>query len=160
MPLLSPTVRSLRSSDRAAVESVLHAAGVFRDDEIRTALAVFDAADQDFDYHRLGGFLGDKLLGYVCYGPTPMTEATWHLYWIAVTAEAQRSGVGRALLEAVFAACQSAGARLLTLEASGAPPSSTARAFYTALGFCEEARIRHFYRPDDDVVHFVRRFTS
>ena len=37
------------------------------------------------------------VLGYACFGPTPMTERTWDLYWIAVAPNAKRAGVGRAL---------------------------------------------------------------
>lgn len=151
-------IRALATPDRSAVESVLRAAGPFRAEEIATALWVFDQAQQPGeDYRLLGAFLGADLAGYVCFGPTPMTEGCWHLYWVAVDQRFQRAGVARALLAAVQRECSAARARLLSLEASGAAHSDAARAFYQAVGFREEGRVRDYYRPGDDLVLFVCR---
>jgi ribosomal protein S18 acetylase RimI-like enzyme len=152
-------LRALHANHKSAVESVLRGAGVFRAEEIRTAVEVFDEALRPYeDYRLLGAFLEGSLGGYVCYGPTPMTDGCWHLYWIAVDQAFQRRGIAKALIERVLADCRASGARLLTLEASGDAPAEGARAFYEAVGFREEARVRDFYRPGDDVVHYVVRF--
>ena len=45
-----------------------------------------------------------------------------------------------------------AGARVLLIEPSGLPDFAGQRAFYTGLGYHEEARIRDFYEPGDDKV--------
>jgi len=37
-------------------------------------------------------------MGYVCYGPAPMTEGAFDLYWIAVDPEFQKHGVGAKLM--------------------------------------------------------------
>jgi ribosomal protein S18 acetylase RimI-like enzyme len=138
---------------------VLRAAGPFREEEITTALWVFDQSSRPEEgYFQLGAFCEGRLLGWVCYGPTPMTDGCWHLYWIAVDARQQRRGVARSLLEAVLQHAVQQGVRLLSLEASGAPASAAARAFYAALGFRAEARVHDYYRPGDDLVLFVRRF--
>jgi hypothetical protein len=36
------------------------------------------------DYNVLVCDDGERILGYICFGPTPMTMGTWDLYWIAV----------------------------------------------------------------------------
>jgi ribosomal protein S18 acetylase RimI-like enzyme len=152
-------LRALHSNHKNAVESVLRGARAFREEEILTALEVFDEAVRPYeDYRMLGAFLEGSLAGYACYGPTPMTQGCWHLYWIAVHQAFQRRGIAQALLERVLADCLAGGVRLLTLEASGDTPAAPARAFYEAVGFREEARVRDFYRPGDDVVHYVVRF--
>jgi ribosomal protein S18 acetylase RimI-like enzyme len=153
-------LRALHANHKPAVESVLRGARVFREEEIRTALDVFDEALRPYeDYHTLGAFLEGSLAGYTCYGPTPMTDGCWHLYWIAVHQAFQRRGIAQALMERVLADCRANAVRLLTLEASGDAPAAAARAFYESVGFREEARVRDFYRPGDDVVHYVVRFT-
>jgi ribosomal protein S18 acetylase RimI-like enzyme len=153
-------LRALHANHKKAVESVLRGARVFREEEVRTALDVFDEALRPYeDYRMLGAFLEGSLAGYACYGPTPMTDGCWHLYWIAVHQAFQRRGIAQALMERVLADCHASGVRLLTLEASGDAQAAAARAFYEAVGFREEARVRDFYRPGDDVVHYVVRFT-
>jgi ribosomal protein S18 acetylase RimI-like enzyme len=67
--------------------------------------------------------------------------------------------VARVLVQKALSVCREEGVRLLTLEASGDTPAAPARALYEALGFREEARVQDFYRPGDDVVHYVVRFT-
>jgi len=152
-------LRALHTNHKKAVESVLRGARVFREEEVRTALDVFDEALRPYeDYRMLGAFLEGSLAGYACYGPTPMTDGCWHLYWIAVHQAFQRRGIAQALMERVLADCHASRVRLLTLEASGDAPAAAARAFYEAAGFREEARVRDFYRPGDDVVHYVVRF--
>ena len=44
----------------------------------------------------------DSVAGYICYGPTPMTEGTWDLYWEAVARERRGQGIGSALMRAII----------------------------------------------------------
>ena len=48
-------------------------------------------------------------------------------------------------------------ARLLIVDTSSLPAFDGARAFYPALGFREEARIRDFWTDGDDKVTFAKR---
>ena len=47
---------------------------------------------------------GAEVLGYVSFGPTPLTESTYDLYWIAVDKSKHRAGVGNGDLEQPAAA--------------------------------------------------------
>lgn len=153
-------LRPLRAGHEHAVEEVLRGARVFREEEVETALEVFEESLRPYeDYRIIGAFLESSLAGYICFGPTPMTDGCWHLYWIAVHEVFQRRGVARVLVQKALSVCREEGVRLLTLEASGDTPAAPARALYEALGFREEARVQDFYRPGDDVVHYVVRFT-
>lgn len=49
------------------------------------------------------------------------------------------------------------GARVLVAETSGLKTYEAARGFYLRNGFIEEARIREFYKPGDDLVVYVKR---
>jgi len=48
--------------------------------------------------------------GYICYGPTPVTEGTWDIYWEAVAHERQGLGIGSKLMAAVLQEIREAGA--------------------------------------------------
>ncbi|HUO51558.1 MAG TPA: GNAT family N-acetyltransferase [Gemmatimonadaceae bacterium] len=150
-------IASLAPAHRASVERILRSTARFRDAEVDVALELFDAAfslhgvPHDPDYHFLGAFdARGALVGFVTFGPTPQTRGTWDLYWIAVAAEAQGLGAGRALLDAVEARVAALGARLLLIETSSRDDYERTRRFYAARGYAERARIRGFYAPDDD----------
>jgi len=99
---------------------------------------------------------GGRVLGFACFGPHPLTEGTFDLYWIAVDPDARRQGVGRALLSRVEAEVKARGGRLLVIETSGLPSYAPTRQFYESCGCRCEAVIRDFYAPGDDLVIFVK----
>jgi ribosomal protein S18 acetylase RimI-like enzyme len=111
-------------------------------------------------YDFLGLFAGDTLLGYACYGPTPGTDGTFDLYWIAVHPDAQGTGGGSRLLSEVERHLQSRGGRLLIAETSSRVAYVATRRFYDASGYGEAARVVDFYAPADDRVIYVKRLTA
>ncbi len=155
-----PALRPPRPSDRGRVAEIVRATGVFRPQEVDIALEVFDGATTrpGVDYHALGAYddVG-SLIGFACYGPTPGTEATWDLYWIAVDPTTHRRGVGRALMTACERAISDSGGRLVVVETSSRPDYGPTRAFYQALAYGATARIPHFYAPHDDLVVYTKR---
>mgnify|MGYP000969833547 CR=1 FL=1 len=154
------TLRSLEPRDRGAVEEILRATSFFREAEIDVALEVLDSfyAHPGQDYSTLGAFTpGGDLLGYVCYGPTPGTEGTFDLYWIAVHPSAQGAGVGTLLLTEVERRLADAHARLVIIETSSQPLYTPTRAFYERRGYREVARVPDFYTEGDDRVIFAKR---
>ena len=105
-------------------------------------------------------FDGDRLLGYACAGPTPATEGTFDLYWLAVDAAAQGRGIGTSLVREVERGLRHRGARMLLVETSSRPDYSNTRAFYARCGYTEAARIRDFYAPADDRIMLTTRLTT
>ena len=94
---------SVRSSsrDRAPLHQLLTKDGLFTREEVSVALELIDGAlaEPGGEYRVLVAELGDgALAGYICYGPTPMTEGTWDLYWIVTHPDARGGGVARALV--------------------------------------------------------------
>ena len=53
------------------------------------------------DYVALGAELDGRLVGWICWGPTPCTLGTFDLYWMAVDPAAQGAGIGTALIRAM-----------------------------------------------------------
>jgi ribosomal protein S18 acetylase RimI-like enzyme len=97
-----------------------------------------------------------RVLGYACYGPRALTDGTYDLYWIAVDSQGRRGGVGRGLLSATEAAVKQLGGRLLFVETSGLPKYAPTRAFYLGTGYTEEAIIKDFYAPGDDLFIYTK----
>jgi len=130
---------------RRRLAEILAATGVFSSDEVAIALELFDETFGGAGMGTEGGadstpalpstlsplpsgyeFLGlfdhsDVLIGYACYGPTPGTDGTYDLYWIAMDPSVQGSGEGSRLLAAVEGRLGSRGARLLVAETSSRP---------------------------------------
>ena len=113
------------------------------------------------DYAFLGAFTAeDDLVGYACFGPTPDTDRTFDLYWIAVDPGAQGAGSGTALLGAVERRLEGQNARMLIVETSSRSEYAPTRRFYERRGYAEAARVREFYAPNDDRIIFTKRFHS
>ena len=161
----------LRPRDRARVAELLESTAVFSPEEIDVALQLFDASVADAgaagaddaqlaDYEFTGAFEGERLLGYACSGPTPATDGTFDLYWLAVDAAAQGKGIGTALVREVERGLRDRGARMLLVETSSRPDYSNTRAFYARCGYTEAARIKDFYAPADDRIMLTTRLTT
>jgi ribosomal protein S18 acetylase RimI-like enzyme len=111
------------------------------------------------DYLFLGAFTPEEVLvGYACWGPTPATDRTWDLYWIAVDTALQGAGIGTILLQEVERRLVGLHARMLIAETSSRSDYAATRAFYARRGYAEAARVRDFYAPGDDRIVFVKRF--
>ena len=110
LPLpLQPMLRPARAHDREGLSALLRADGLFTAEERSVALELIDAAlaEPGGEYRVTVAELAGRLIGYLCYGPTPMTEGTWDLYWIATHPEARGQGVARLLIERMEAELKS-----------------------------------------------------
>ena len=172
----------LTAAARPRIAEILRASRVFSRDEIAVALELFDEVYEErgprteeesiprssvlvphsvSDYLFLGAFTPeDILVGYACWGPTPATDRTWDLYWIAVDPALQGAGVGTILLEEVERRLARQHARMLIVETSSRSDYAPTRAFYGRRGYAAAASVRDFYAPGDDRIIFVKRFHS
>jgi ribosomal protein S18 acetylase RimI-like enzyme len=170
MRLLDADVRigAITSEHALRLESILHATGVFSPDETRVALELLDEACRTPahdcshpPYSVLGSFTPDgELVGFACYGPTPGTDRTFDLYWIAVDPAHGRAGFASLLIDEVERRLQGQTARLLVVETSSRSDYLPARRFYARRGYAEAARIAGFYAPDDDRIILTKRIHS
>jgi ribosomal protein S18 acetylase RimI-like enzyme len=158
--VVSPQLRQLTRADRSRIEEITRWVGLFRQDEIPVALEVFDEAVRagaaDGPYRMLGAESGGRLVGWICWGPTPCTIATYDLYWMAVDSGNQGGGIGTALLQEMERSLAGI-ARLIVIETAGRPDYAATRAFYSARGYSPVATIPDFYAPGDDQVVFVKK---
>lgn len=169
----------LRDDDRSRVHEILVATGAFSDEEIEVALELFDFVEHDERTTSNGGrafafseasdpdyeFIGASdaegtLLGYACFGPTPSTNGTYDLYWLAVHPDAQGRGAGRQLVAYLEHLLAARGGRLLIAETSSRADYDRTREFYQRAGFAEAARVRDFYAPADDRIIYTTRLAA
>ncbi len=156
-------VRPLEARDRGRIAEIVRATGKFSPAECDVALELVDEA---LARGEESGYLvhvfedEGKVQGYVCFGPTPLTQGTWDLYWIAVDPESQGRGAGRALLAFAEDSVRRRGGRLLLIETSSQESYGATVRFYERAGYTLEARIRDFYKPGDDKLVFVRQLGS
>jgi GNAT superfamily N-acetyltransferase len=152
--------RDIRPDDRPSIERILRAVGVFRDAEIQIGLELVDETFQPGPSTDYRWFVADRagaVVGFACFGPVPLAEGTFDLYWIAVDPTVQGSKVAEGLDEAVTAAVRSLGGRWLLAETSSLPEYGRAHRFYARRGYRLVGKIEDFYRPGDDRLTFGKR---
>lgn len=123
------------------------------------ALELIDAALQpnNVDYQILVASREDKVVGYCCYGPTPMTQGTFDLYWIASDPQVRGQGVGAALVSGMEGDIRRRQGRLIRVETSAMEAYGPTRGFYAAMQYKEESRFRDFYKPGEDLIILAKR---
>lgn len=155
--------RALEPADRPRLDALLRRVAAFTDDERAVALELVDhqlANPSSDDYRFILAFAdedAETLAGYLCFGRTPMTAATYDLYWLATAPEFSRSGVARGLVGAMERAIVDAGGGIVRVETGSREGHGAAVRFYDAVGFHRAATIEDFYAPGDDLIVFTHR---
>ena len=152
-------IRSLESGDRAALVGILESDGTFRSDEIDVALELIDdaLANNASDYWVRVALLDGVVSGYICFGPTPMTESTFDLYWIVTHKNARGHGVAPSLVRAMETELAKKRSVSIRVETSQTEGYGAARRLYAKLGYPEAARFKNFYKAGDDLIVYYKR---
>ncbi len=157
---MSSSLRPVGRAQRARLEQLTAATGLFRPGEVAVATELLDdSLAGDDDYRLLGAYGTDELVGYACWGPTPGTEGTYDLYWIVVDPARQGQGIGTELLTAVEQQVAREQGRLLVVETSSRADYAATRAFYERRGYARAASIPGYYAPGDDLVIYLKDLT-
>jgi ribosomal protein S18 acetylase RimI-like enzyme len=155
-------IRPVTHEDAAAVVDIAVDSGLFPAE----ASGVVDTMMRDY-------FTAKRDAGHVCvvdvaddgasggrpravayYEPAVAADGTWYLTMIAVRAAGQGAGRGGALMAHVEDDLRRRQQRLLLVETSGTPDFARTRAFYVRCAYEQEARVRDYYEPGDDMVLF------
>lgn len=153
-------IRPMNRDDKEALMGVLRATPEFKADEVVVAEEVLDSYLADppgSGYHVMVAQVGTSVVGYVCWGPTPLTDGTWDIYWLAVDPRRQGEGIGGALLARAEEEVQETHGRLALIETSARPDYERTRHFHRSHGYEVVCRIPDFYAPGDDKLVFQKR---
>lgn len=150
-------------ADRAQLIDILSQGAGFRSEEIACAIELVDDALVPSDQEREGYEVrvavdddGARVLGYACFGATPMTAAAYDLYWLVVAEAARGRGIGAALCAAVAQELKQRGGHVIRVETSSLEGQGGARRFYEKTGFGLAGSIADFYRDGDDLLVFAK----
>src|SRR5262249_53412160 len=131
-------IRTLLPGDRTALVEMTRDCGIFRSDEIAIAEELLRDAERDGTgghYQVLVADVEGIAVGWLCYGRTPLTDATFDLYWIVVTVPMQGRGIGRELLREVEQRVRTSGGRWLLAETSTTDSYRRTQQFYLRGGY-------------------------
>ena len=157
-------IRPAVIADRQRIQDILVSTARFTRQEIGWAL---DLVDLSFAHPEKGEYVvavleepdsgpNRQVQGYVLYGPTPMAEGVFDLYWIAVDPRQQGQGFGQLLLRFVENEVRRQAGRMLLIETSSKRSYAPTIRFYQRAGYREISRIKDFYRIEDDKVVFSK----
>ena len=155
-------IRSMEGGDKEAVLSLLKATRMFTPGEVRVAEEVIDVylsgpRQEDYDIVVIEN-PERQVAGYLSYGPTPLTDGTYDLYWMAVSPGEQGKGYGKKLIEWLEHKINERRGRMIIIETSSQPKYNPTRQFYLGLGYKEVSRIPDFYKPGDDRITYAKYF--
>lgn len=156
-------IRSITPEDARAVTEVSIAAGLFPPEDadfLDKMMADFFGSSKDNGHRCVVDDHDGLLIGVAYYEPALATDRTWYLTMIGIRKDIQGQGRGSALMRYVEQQLQQDGQRMLLVETSGTAHFALTRQFYAKLGYTEEARVRDYYAPGDDMVLFRRVLKS
>jgi len=152
----------MEARDKDAVLGLVRATGFFTPAEVDVAEELMDVflgkPDQkDYDVVVVEGD-GGAPAGYMTWGPTPLAEGAYDLYWMAVAPSEQGRGRGKELVRWLEGEVGRRQGRVIIIETSSQPKYHGTRQFYIDLGYKEVARVPEFYRAGDDRVIYAKYF--
>jgi len=156
----APALRPSQPADSPALLAIAEGTGVFKPIEIQAlqeVLSDYHAHERANGHRCATAWCEGTPIGFVYWAPAPMTDRTWHLYWIAVRRDLQSRGSGARLLAFCEAEVLAAGGRLLLIDTSSLSSYAPTRRFYAKHGYEPPAVIRDFYADGDDLLVFRKR---
>lgn len=155
-------IRPMQAGDKAPVLGLIRATEFFTAAEVGVAEELMDVyldrPDQkDYSVMVVENDRG-ALSGYMTWGPTPLAEDAYDLYWMAVAPSDQGKGRGKELVRWLEAEVGRLNGRVIIIETSSQPKYHGTRQFYIDLGYKEVARVPDFYRAGDDRVIYAKYF--
>jgi GNAT superfamily N-acetyltransferase len=155
-------IRPMQPPDKPVVLALIRATGMFTPAEIDVAEELVDiylGVPEQTDY-RIVVVENERLdvVGYLTWGPTPLSEDGYDLYWMAVSPAEQGRGRGKALVSWLEAEVRKLDGRLIIIETSSLAKYQPTRQFYLNLDYKEVARVPEYYKPGDDRVIYAKYF--
>jgi ribosomal protein S18 acetylase RimI-like enzyme len=157
-------IRPLIQKDRERLHAILISTRVFTSEEISVAMELIDIVlnDRKQKDYEIACMVDDRdhPIGYICYGPIPMTQGTFDLYWIVVDPGYQCQGIGSELLNYLEKEVRKKEGRMILVDTSSIPQYERSQKFYLNEGFHEVARVPDYYHPGNDRITFCKRLAG
>ncbi|MCE5239732.1 GNAT family N-acetyltransferase [bacterium] len=149
----APTrLRRLRKADIPALVRLSSDCRVFTPEEVETIGELLGESLTGEDYAVIVATVSRQPVGFAIFGPRPLTDRTYDLYWLAVDPACHGQGVGRKLLRRVEDETRRLGGRVLIIETSDTPSYAPARRLYERAGYEPYGHVPEFYGVGDGQV--------
>src|SRR4029078_13656524 len=152
-----------RADDVGRVRSLVASTGMFSTSEVDIAGdLVTERLTKGIrsGYHFVLAERGASLVAYACYGPIDGTQGSFDLYWIAVSPDEQRKGLGAQAYARAEAAMRKAGAKHIYVDTSSSDRYAPTRGLSHRMGLVEETRVPPFYGPGDGKVIYAKELAA
>jgi len=158
-------IRDLMSGDEAALRRVLRNVAIFEPYEIEVAEDLIAEALTGSGEYLIHVASGEgtpdaRVVGYVCHGHNPVTDAVYDLYWIAVDPSVHGRGIGRQLMAYTEDRVRGLHGRGIVIETSDRPAYEPAKRLYEKCGYEKVAEIPDFYKPGDGQLVYAKFFSG
>jgi ribosomal protein S18 acetylase RimI-like enzyme len=156
-------IRGLQSEDLDGILALARKAGVFTSEEVGVVKELVECElnhPEQREYRSLVTEADGQIVGFACYGPTPLTDGTYDLYWIFVHPGYQGRSIGTKLLSEVEKAIRQMGGRLLLVDTSSTRRYLPARRFYRKHGFRKAGKVKDFYNVGDSLFIYMKQLAD
>jgi ribosomal protein S18 acetylase RimI-like enzyme len=154
-------IKKMRPKDGRHLCEIVKATGVFSKNELKIADELIHSCAKNPWQKDYTIYLAEnekrKIAGYICFGPTPCTENTYDIYWIAVDPGLHGHGIGSSLLDFAENKIIKNNGKIIVVETSSTKKYEKTRNFYLGKDYKTEAKIKNFYRNKDDKIIFIKR---
>ena len=159
-------IAPVQPADQDLIVAIADRTGAFSAEELVTVREMFESYLKDPTAaagYRFSGYYDPadgRLLGYVCWGFTSLSEGAVDLFWLATDPAAQGRGIATLLFRSVEVAARAAGRWLLMLYTSSTPAYAAARRMYIREGYSLVLQLPGFYHRGDDLCVYVKQLDA
>jgi len=157
---MSVIIRPAVPADRPLITAILADTAEFAPVDFEVACELLGAYFEDPKKSGYPTFVAEwdgSIAGYICFGPTPLAEGVWDVYWVAVSRKMRGRGIGRALIVFAEDEVRRTGGRMVLIETSSTKPYAPARQLYLQMGYHVAAVVSDFYKEGDAKVIFQKK---
>lgn len=149
-------IRAVKQADLEALKKVVDSSKLFPSEYLEEMMLDYfnnvDTNDFWFTYVE-----DDKPIAIGYCVPEKLTDGTYNLLSIGVSAHTQRNGIASEMMNYLEQLLKDKGGRILIVETSTDNTQLAARNFYKKMGYTQEAVIRDFWKEGEDKIVFWKK---
>ncbi len=150
----------LESSDVDSISYILETSDVFQDNEVDAAVKM---AGQNIEWGEpdSGSYWvivedGKQVVGFVGYGPDPVSPESFYIRFLGVRQEKVKTGIGKLILKIAEKDIAKRGGKHIWAEIPSRSRCRVARIFFDKRGYTAVATLKDYYDEKDDKMIYVK----
>lgn len=153
---LTKKIRPVEKSDVNGLKNVLDSCGLFPSEYLEGMISDYfnNPETQDIWFTCTHNHV-PVAIGYCV--PEKLTDGTYNLLALGVSADFQRQGIARDMMQYIEQFLKNSDGRILIVETSTDDAQTGARNFYNNIGYIQVASIKDFWKDGEDKLVFWKR---